>query len=106
MDTGQRVESHIESAEQFPQILKDFSVILVNSSWDEKMNSVGQLTVRVMTRCQRAIKIESPTTRELPNISPRVTKFGVQQVALIHSVRFRVMPSKYVFEDYFHDSKL
>ena len=50
-DIGQQVESHIESAEKLPQILKDFSVILVNFNfeWDEK-------AVRVMTRCQRAIK--------------------------------------------------
>jgi hypothetical protein len=63
-DTGQQVGSHTETAEKLPQILKDFSVILVKFKGrnEKKVNSVGLLAVRVMTRYQSAIKSSQQDT--------------------------------------------
>lgn len=101
-DTGQQVESHVESAEKLLQILKDFSVIFVKFKlgWNEKVNAVGQLTVRVMTRCQRAIKSSHQQTGI--SLVPRNSVFNKS----LQSTLFRVMPSRYVFEGYCHDSRL
>jgi len=73
-DTGQQVESHIESAEKLPQILK---VILVNFKleWNE-IDCTGYDSMS--TRHQ----IESPTNGNFPSQFPRAAKFSIQQVAV------------------------